>query len=140
MGWLATAESQAQEVESLPSHDIVDRFLKWVTNSVLREVALLTAIPRYFNEDVLKLLLKKQDQVVDEQMAFDWLQTMPFVKQGAEGWYYHDVVRRMMLHYQRQKGPQVYRQMHKILSRLLRCPSSRENGIRRRTVAKRRLA
>ena len=117
MSWLAVAEGQTRESDSsIPSHDIVDRFLRWVTDPVLRQVALLAAIPRNFNADVLKLLLKNGDQAVDEQSAFDWLQSMPFVKQGVEGWYYHDVVRRMMLHYQRQKGPQMYRQMHVVLA------------------------
>jgi tetratricopeptide (TPR) repeat protein len=90
--------------------------LRWVTEPALRQVALLAAIPRNFNVDILKLLIEKQSQALDEQAAFDWLQTMPFVKQGSEGWHYHDVVRRMMLHYQRQKSPQMYRQMHAVLA------------------------
>ena len=115
MSWLAAVGGNDIET-SIPTHDIVERFLRWVIEPELRQVALLTAIPRSFNADLLKLLLENRGKVVDEQSAFDWLQTMPFVKQGTEGWRYHDVVRRMMLHYQRQKNPQTYRQIHTVLA------------------------
>jgi tetratricopeptide (TPR) repeat protein len=117
MSWLAAAESHAEEADvTIPSHDVVDRFLRWVTDSQLRQVALVGAIPRTFNADILSLLLKSQNQTVDEQRAFDWLLTMPFIIQSSDGWRYHDVVRRMMLHYERGKSPKEYRQMHMILA------------------------
>ena len=53
---------------------------------------------------------------MDEQAAFDWLQSMPFVQSRAEGWQYHPVVRRMMLRYQRQTSPQRYMLKHTILA------------------------
>jgi tetratricopeptide (TPR) repeat protein len=115
MSWLAAVEGS--EVEpSIPTHDIVERFLRWVTDPALKQVALVTAIPHNFNTDILKLLLEQEGQIVDEHAAFDWLQTMPFVKQGSDGWEYHDVLRRLMLTYQRQKSPQMYRQMHTVLA------------------------
>jgi len=116
MSWLAAVGENDTET-SLPTHDIVERFLRWVIEPALKHVALLAAFPRYFNMDILKLLLEKHNQTIDEQSSFDWLQTMPFVKQDSEGWHYHDIVRRMMLHYQRQKSPQMYRQMHIILAK-----------------------
>jgi len=115
MSWLTAVEGSEAEI-SLPTRDIVERFLRWVTEPALRQVALVAAIPRTLNADVLQLLLEQRGQAIDEQSAFDWLQTMPFVKQGSEGWYYHDVVRRMILHYQRQKSPQRYRQRHAALA------------------------
>jgi tetratricopeptide (TPR) repeat protein len=115
MSWLAAVEGGEAET-LLPTHDIVERFLRWVTEPALRQVALLAAIPRTFNADVLKPLLEQLGNAVDEQSVFDWLQTMPFVKQRSEGWHYHDVVRRMMLHYQRRKSPQTYRRTHAALA------------------------
>src|SRR6266496_2389133 len=109
MSWLASAEGQVPD-PSIPAHEIVGRFLRWVDEPALRQVALLAAIPRNFNADILKFLLEKQNQTIDEQTAFDWLLTMPFVQQRSNGWQYHDVVRRMMLNYQRQKSPQAYQQ------------------------------
>ena len=115
MSWLIAVEGGEAEI-SLPTRDIVERFLRWVTEPALRQVALVAAIPRTLNADVLQLLLEQRGQAIDEQSALDWLQTMPFVKQGSEGWYYHDVVRRMILRYQRQKSPHRYRQRHAALA------------------------
>ena len=117
MSWLAATESQVQDADpSVPTHDIVERFLRWVTHPILKQVALLASIPRIFNMDILKLLLEKRIQESDEQSAFDWLQTLPFIYQRPNGWQYHDVVRRMMLQYQRQKSPHTFRQLHTLLA------------------------
>ena len=115
MSWLAVPEGSDAE-PTVPTHDIVERFLRWVVEPGLRQVALMAAIPRSFNVDVLKLLLDGQEQLADEQTAFEWLQTMPFVQQRSDGWQYHGVVRRMMLHHQRQKSPSAYRHMHTVLA------------------------
>jgi tetratricopeptide (TPR) repeat protein len=116
MSWLAAAGEGEEGDIYLPTHDIVERFLRWVTDPALKEVALLAAIPRVFNIDILKILLQDRKPAFDEQVAFDWLQTMPFVQQRTDGWRYHDVVRRMMLRYHRQKSPQMYRQHHTTLA------------------------
>ncbi len=117
MSWLATPEGDEPD-SSLPTHDIVERFLRWVTDPSLREAALLAAIPRSFNLDILKLLLdtQTQAQVTDVQAIFDWLQTMPFVRSRLGGWQYHDVVRRMMLLYQAQKSPENYKNLHAFIA------------------------
>jgi tetratricopeptide (TPR) repeat protein len=116
MSWLAAPAEGNTPDSSLPTHSIVERFLRWIDDLQLRQVALLGALPLTFNMDILKLLLDHQDQSIDEQRAFDWLLTMPFVSQRADGWYYHEVVRRMMMYYQRQRSPQSYRQRHAILA------------------------
>ncbi len=115
MNWLAAPEGQEAD-PSVPTHDIVERFLRWVTEPTWRQVALLAGLPRSFNVDILKLLLEYREQTVDEQSSFAWLLTMPFVKQHADSWRYHDVVRRMMLHYQRQESPQTYRKTQMALA------------------------
>jgi tetratricopeptide (TPR) repeat protein len=115
MNWLAAPEGQEAD-PSVPTHDIVGRFLRWITEPIWRQVALLAALPRSFNVDILKLLLEYREQTVDEQSSFAWLLTMPFVKQHADSWRYHDVVRRKMLHYQRQESPQTYRKTQMALA------------------------
>jgi len=108
MNWLAAPESQEPD-PSVPTRDIVERFLRWVTEPAWRQVAVVAALPRSFNVDILKRLLEYREQTVDEQSSCAWLLTMPFVKQHADGWHYHDVVRHMILHYQCQESPQTYR-------------------------------
>ncbi|HYU75086.1 MAG TPA: tetratricopeptide repeat protein [Ktedonobacteraceae bacterium] len=115
MSWLAAPEADEPDA-SLPAHNIVERFLRWITEPTLRQVALLGAMPRTFNADILKFMLENQDHITDAQSAFDWLLTMPFVHQTSDGWRYHDVVRSMMLYYQRQKSPQSYRRLHLALA------------------------
>lgn len=116
MSWLAAPEGEATET-AVPTHDIVERFLRWITDPALRRVALVGAIPRFFNLDVLTCLLSQEEQPVsDVQAMFEWLQTMPFVRQHEKGWRYHDVVRRMLLRYQRQTSPQSYQRLHTLLA------------------------
>ena len=115
MSWLAAPEGKESD-SSAPTHSIVERFLRWVTEPGLRQVAVLAALPRIFNVDILKLLLEDDGRGIAVVNAFDWLLTMPFVQQHADGWRYHEVVRRMMLHYQRLKTPRNYRQAHTVLS------------------------
>ena len=116
MSWLAAPDGNEPDL-ALPTHDIVDRFLRWITEIAWKEVALLAAIPQSFNTDILEFLLKQHAQPVDEKKAFDWLQTMPFVQQNSNGWYYHIVVRRMILRYLRQKSPDNYRLVHTTLAK-----------------------
>lgn len=115
MSWLAAPEGVESDSE-IPIHDIVERFLRWITQPSQREAALLAAIPRQFNLDILQQLLNMQEFTMDATAIFDWLQTMPFVQSRSDGWYYHAVVRRMMLHYQRQKSPHTYQQIHTTLA------------------------
>jgi hypothetical protein len=117
MSWLAAPEGDEQDT-SLPAQSVVERFLRWVTNPDLRQTALLGAIPRVFNLDILAVLIDSQSD--DGQKAFDWLLTMPFVQQGPYGWRYHQVVRNMMLHYQRLKSPQAYRRLHSTMAEFYR--------------------
>ncbi len=115
MSWLATPQGEEPD-PSPPLHDIVERFLRWVTEPVWRELALLVAFPHTFNLDTLHVLLSQGKYSMDEQAAFAWLQSMPFVQSRAEGWQYHPVVRHMMLRYQRQTSPQRYALVQTILA------------------------
>jgi tetratricopeptide (TPR) repeat protein len=115
MNWLATPQAK-ESVSLLPLHDIVERFLRWVKEPTWREIATLVAFPRIFNLDILHVLLPQEKFSTDEQVALNWLQTMPFVQSRTGGWQYHPVVRRMMLSYQRQVSPQRYAQKQAILA------------------------
>jgi len=115
MSWLAAPEADEPDT-SLPTQNIVERFLRWINEPTLRQIALSGSIPRTFNADILKFLLENQEQTSHGQSSFDWLLTMPFVRQSSDGWRYHDVVRSMMLSYQRQKSPQTYRKLHTALA------------------------
>ncbi len=118
MSWLAASGDKTTEIAQ-PAHNIVERFLQWVAEPALREVALRGAFPRVLNLDILKVLLQSQSPLlINEHQAFDWLQMMPFVKPRSDGWQYHDVVRRMMLRYQRAASPQTYRETHALLAEL----------------------
>ncbi len=115
MSWLSVSEG-LENGTSVPTFDIVERFLRWISDPSMREIALLAAIPRSFNIDVLEVLLGESSKNIDLQSAFDWLLTMPFVQQRSDGWQYHSVVRRMMLKYQRQRSPSTYQRLHNVLA------------------------
>jgi hypothetical protein len=72
MSWLAATDGSEPDT-SLPAQSIVERFLRWINEPDLRQVALLAAMPRVFNLDILTPLLDHQSQTTDVQSAFDWL-------------------------------------------------------------------
>lgn len=115
MSWLAAPEGNETDI-ALPAQDIVERFLRWISDQKLRQTALAGAIPRTFNADVLNLLLRNQNDAPNGHHSFDWLLTMPFVKQRSDSWYYHEVVRRLMLDDLRKRSPKNYQEMHTILA------------------------
>jgi hypothetical protein len=124
LGWIAESQSKEpittlpvqNQDSSIPTSDIVEWFLREVTEPALREVVVLAAIPRIFNADILELLLEGNGKSIDAQAAFDWLVKMSFIRQHPKGWQYHDVVRRIMLQYLRQKSPLTYRKMYSKLA------------------------
>lgn len=95
-----------------PSGSAIERFLKWVEDPQHQDVALAASFPRRINKDILAVL------VGEEQSGpmFDWLHHMPFVEMGRDGWIYHDVVRTLMLRYQRRVSPQGWSDLHKKLA------------------------
>lgn len=116
MSWLA-APGDPTSGPLQPAQNIVERFLQWISEPALREVALRASLPRILNLDILRVLLQSQEQLlIEARQAFSWLQTMPFVKPRSDGWQYHEVVRRMMLRYQRVVSPQFYRDTHASLA------------------------
>ncbi|GAB4193127.1 MAG: tetratricopeptide repeat protein [Roseiflexaceae bacterium] len=113
MSWLCSTDNNKFET-SVPTNDIVERFLKWVDKPSLRRMALISSIPLHFNQDMLRMLFENED--VNYKQGFDWLITMPFVKTHPLGWQYHPIVRKMMLRYQYQESPQKFLDIHSRLS------------------------
>jgi tetratricopeptide (TPR) repeat protein len=83
------------------SKDAVERFLQWVEQEDYRQAALLAAVPRRFNRDLLSAALGN-----DATITFNWLATQSFVRRSAEdGWFYHEKVRELMLRHLRNTTP-----------------------------------
>ena len=89
------------------SSTAVDRFLQGTTTEE-KEASLATSLPRFFNQDVLSVIL--DPKTVDD--SFNWLSNAHFVHAGTNGWSYHEVVRSMMLRYFRLRSNQRYIKMH----------------------------
>ena len=83
------------------SSDAVERFLQWIPEADRREVALVAAVPRQFNKDVLSAMLQR-----DAAELFAWLSAQSFTRRDdARGWYYHEKVRELMLRYKQRSSP-----------------------------------
>ena len=64
--WLATlADARQQGTADIgdPTGDAVERFLKWETDPVRREVAVAAALPRALNQDVLTVITPAEETV-----------------------------------------------------------------------------
>ena len=98
---LAIGSPDSPDQVGEPSDTAVERFLKWVEDPKQRQVALAAALPRRFNRDIIAELTTEDDA----DALFAWLKKMPFVKEQRDGWIYHQVVRALMLRYQRLTSP-----------------------------------
>jgi tetratricopeptide (TPR) repeat protein len=96
------AGTNPQPGQPLPDYtkDAVDRFLQW-TPPEMRRVALLAAVPRQFNRDILAALLSNEGPVM-----FEWLSEQSYIRSDNErGSFYHEKVRELMLRHQRNLSP-----------------------------------
>jgi tetratricopeptide (TPR) repeat protein len=93
------------------SETAVERFLKWVSNRDLRELALAAVVARTFNRDTVSSLVPDPEGTD----AFSWLISQPFVRAHADGYRYHEVVRGQMLRLLRRRSPDTWRRGHKAL-------------------------
>jgi tetratricopeptide (TPR) repeat protein len=113
--WLATlADARAQGSADLgdPSGEAVERFLKWEGDPARRETAMVAALPRALNQDVLAVI-RPADEARE---LFGWLRGLPFVARRGELWVYHDVVRAAMLRLRRAEAPVEWRAEQNILA------------------------
>ncbi len=107
------AATDPQPGRPLPdiSKNAVDRFLQW-TPADRREIALLAAIPRQFNQDILAILLG-----ADAPRLFEWLSERGYIRSDSQrGWFYHEKVRELMLRYQKNRSPDELEKKHGLLA------------------------
>jgi tetratricopeptide (TPR) repeat protein len=97
------ASTKPQPGVPLPdvSTDAVKRFLQWVPQEDHRWIALIAAVPRYFNRETLSAALNS-----DATDSFGWLSNQSFVRRNPErGYGYHEKVRELMLRHLRDTAP-----------------------------------
>lgn len=85
----------------------VQRFLQDVLPEQ-REAALRACIPRYYNQDILGVILEPPQA----NAVFEWLTQTPFAKSKALGWTYHDRVRSLMQRYLSLRSPREWSNLH----------------------------
>ncbi|GAA2803654.1 tetratricopeptide repeat protein [Saccharopolyspora taberi] len=95
-----------------PSGSAVERFLKWEPDPQHRKDALLGALPRTLDEDVLAVLVG-QDRAAE---VLERLRTLPFVSDEHGRPQYHQVVREQMVRLQRTRSPQRFAERHQALA------------------------
>ena len=97
------AATKPQPGAPLPdiSKDAVERFLQWTPQEERRQAALLAAVPRQFNRDILSAALGS-----DAAGIFNWLTAQSYIRTNTErGCFYHEKVRELMLRHLRQHDP-----------------------------------
>lgn len=104
---LALLASAPSDVPADVSGDAVERFLQG-TSPEQREAALAGSVPRFFNEDILAVVLGAEAA----KFAFKWLSEAHFVRATERGWVYHDVVRSLTLRYLRLRSTQECAEFH----------------------------
>jgi tetratricopeptide (TPR) repeat protein len=104
---LAFLISAPGDVPADVSGTAVERFLQGA-GPEQREVALTGSVTRYFNQDVLSVILGAEAA----GPAFEWLTDAPFVRPITDGWTYHEVVRSLLLRYFRLRSSQRCAELH----------------------------
>ena len=105
---LAFLVSTPGKIPTDVSSTAVERFLNGTTPQQ-KEVSLALSIPRTFNKDLLMVVFGEQDA----NLLFEWISSSHFVRSGSEGWYYHEVVRVLLLKYFRLRSNQNYFEIHR---------------------------
>jgi tetratricopeptide (TPR) repeat protein len=118
--WLATlADARPHDGANIgdPTGNAVERFLKWEDEPERRETAIVAALPRTLNQDVLAVITpagRARD-------LFIWLRELPFVSSPGDSWVYHDVVRAAILRLRRAEAPAEWRSQHNSLAHANAC-------------------
>jgi tetratricopeptide (TPR) repeat protein len=101
-----------------PSGDAVERFLKWEPDPDKKTLAVVAALPRTVNEDVLGTLVGGSATAdgVGRDRLFAWLRSLPFVTDNGGRCQYHDVVREVMVRLERRRSPTRWKERHRALA------------------------
>lgn len=102
------APSSSEDVKDFSSN-AVERFIKWIKDPIKRDLVLHTALTRFFDQDIIKVLLPNKE---DAQVYFDWLCNRPFVQKRGGKWAYHPVVRELMLRNLQQRSFELWEQIN----------------------------
>ncbi len=116
---LITNEISALEQGSMPSEKkletmlaILSRDLEGIVGSNLSEIIQLCAVPRVFNKEILETLVGHS--ISPE--VFRLFTKLPFVKSFlADGYYYHELIRNLLVEILKRDSPSVYSSMNKKL-------------------------
>ncbi len=108
------ASTKPQPDVPLPdiSEDAVERFLQWTSQEQRRRIALLAAVSRQFNRDILAAALG-----AEAAADFTWLEAQSYIRSTTErGRFYHEKVRELMLRYLSQTEPTKLATTHRRLA------------------------
>lgn len=108
---LATLADAAQRGDDMRDESLtaIERFLKWIDDPALRQLAIDAALPRRLDRDVLAVLAP--DRPADSSL--DWLRHLPFVRDASK---YHDLVRAQMLKHKHRLYPSSWSGLHNTLA------------------------
>lgn len=123
--WLATAghplslallaEEAAFKEEGATEGDVIGSFeellqswLQEVPGETLRELVYAAAVPRYFDQDLLRSMLGTGTPFSDA--AFDGLLKLSFVRRAGRGWEMHELARSMISRCLRERQPDTFGQ------------------------------
>jgi tetratricopeptide (TPR) repeat protein len=105
------------------SKDAIERFLQWTPDEDKRRIAILAAVPRQFNLDILSTVLGK-----DATDLFNWLSSQSYVRTDSErGWFYHEKVRDLMIRYLKNTSPSELLLAHQKLAEFFALENSKLN-------------
>ena len=105
------------------SKDAIERFLQWTPGEDKRRIALLAAIPRQFNLDILSVVIGK-----DATDLFNWLSSQSYVRTDSErGWFYHEKIRDLMVRYLKNTFPSELLSAHQKLAEFFALENSKLN-------------
>ncbi|MFF0308607.1 tetratricopeptide repeat protein [Streptosporangium sp. NPDC004379] len=103
------------------SQSLVRRFLQWVDDPAREDLALLAALPRKLDQDLVQVLVGG-----DATELYRWLHGQSFVTRDGGVCTYHEVVREPMLRLSRKMSPQRWSDTH---SKLTKAYKERREGL-----------
>jgi tetratricopeptide (TPR) repeat protein len=94
--------------------DPAGQMLGWQSDPARRSAAVVAALPRLFDEDVLAVIAPSGETAGE---LLSWLRGLEFVTRRAGSWAYHEVVRSAMLLRERTQAQSEWRAKHSALAR-----------------------
>jgi len=94
------------------TRSVVERALRWEDDPARCETALLAALPRRVNLDVLEVVVGKDGAPGGGSEFLRWLERRLDLSNHAGGYEFHDVIRTQMIKLYRGRAPQQWRERH----------------------------